>query len=217
MWVAAWVMRIAIKVIGLTTRMKIIEGQEVLDKLIKEKRQVIYCFWHNRIFFMGYFLKNHMRSKGGPNITIIVSESKDAEFIARVVHLWKGGLARGSATRGGSKAMLGLVRALRKSPNAVALTPDGPKGPKYGFKVGALALTQMVKAPIVPVCCYAKKSHVFNSWDNFEIPKLFSRINVSIGEPIDVPPKLTQDGYEIWQKKIEKIMVEQVKYLESSL
>ncbi len=117
---------------------------------------------------------------------MLVSEHDDGEYITRVIRRNGFGVVRGSSTRGGTKGLRGLVRAARRG-HDLALTPDGPKGPRGEFKPGALAVAQMTGLPIVPLAVGASAGWRFRSWDGFLVPKPLSRLTIEYLPPTFVP------------------------------
>ncbi len=158
------------------------EGAEEFYKMQQEKKQVVFSFWHHSILFFSGFLYREYHLKA-TRLSILISQSKDGEFIARTVERWGGVPVRGSSTRGGSGALKKLVRLLRDNPYSVVTTPDGPKGPPLQFQDGTVFLARVAKLPIVTMSMYAENPIVFNSWDNFQVPKPFSTVRVRLGKP----------------------------------
>jgi lysophospholipid acyltransferase (LPLAT)-like uncharacterized protein len=104
--------------------------------------------------------------------------------------------ARGSSTRGGKKAMIEIVKNMKKGfPGA--LTVDGPKGPAHMVKPGIIEIARLCRCAILPLSPYAEKNWVFKkSWDQFRIPKPFTKIIVVIGEPIFIGEEIIRDHYD---------------------
>jgi len=178
----AWILKSLIEMICGSCRVSITSGEEYLKHILDTKEQMIYSFWHNRIFYLSWFLQKHVLKKGVP-LTVLISQSKDGEFIARVVELWKAKTARGSSSRGGMGALKKLIRSTRNGESLVT-TPDGPRGPKYEAQEGTLFLSSATGLPIIAVNCTFYNAWVFNSWDKFMVPKPFSRVEVQFSAPI---------------------------------
>ena len=151
--------------------------------LIEDPRgQFIIALWHNRLFYSVYGLKTRV-ARYGHDILAIISESNDAEFIARATEKWGAFCARGSSTRGGIKAVKKILKAVRYHFHPL-ITPDGPTGPVYQVKDGLPMLAKLTGLPIIPICYEAQKKWVLHSWDGFIIPKPFSKTILDYGEPI---------------------------------
>ena len=136
---------------------------------------VIYSFWHRNIVPLMYL---HRKQK----IVLLISSSADGELIAAPAELMGYKTARGSSRRGGIGASKKLIKLAKD--HFLAITPDGPKGPSRKIKDGIIYLSYLSKLPIVPVVVDVQKEKVFNSWDKFRLPYLFSKVYVTYGEPI---------------------------------
>ena len=165
-------------------------GAEHLQKLREEKRPVIFVFWHGQMLP----LVDLHRDEGS---VVLVSEHADGEYITQILKRYGFGTVRGSSTRGAVKGLKGMIRAARRGRD-LALTPDGPQGPRFRFKAGALMVAQVTGLPIVPVAAGATAAWWMSSWDRFMLPKPFSRVNVEYGAPHFVPRRASQ--HELLQR-----------------
>jgi lysophospholipid acyltransferase (LPLAT)-like uncharacterized protein len=111
--------------------------------------QYIIAFWHSHLLLM-------LHSKYRRPITVIISQSKDGEYIARVFDWYGVDSARGSSTRGGGAALRDMIRHARDGKN-LAFTPDGPKGRARIAKDGVIWAARATGLPIVPIAFAAKK------------------------------------------------------------
>ena len=148
------------------------------------KNPRIFVVWHNRQLMMPFVY----RMMGGRWRTMcaLASRHRDGRIIGRSMNYLGFRMAAGSSTRGGRTALRALVRGLNDGRH-VAVTPDGPRGPLYRFKSGALKLAQLSGAPLYPVAYAAKRRWEFGSWDRMFLPKPFSQAVLVIGEPIEIP------------------------------
>ncbi len=162
---------------GLTTKY-IIKGLKT-DIPQSAKTPVIYAFWHNRQGYLLYPYRLHTK------LCVLVSLSKDGEYIARALPKFNMVAARGSTTRGGAAAFRSLI-AKAKQGYSLALTPDGPRGPVYQASVGVLALARKTGLPIVPAGVYATHKFAVNSWDKFQVMLPFGKCAIVLGEPLNV-------------------------------
>ena len=171
---------IAIKMIGWTVKLTV-EGWENWEAASRDEKIPIYTFWHNRVFLSTYFWR-HRR------IVVMTSRSFDGEYIARFIQRFGYGAARGSSTRGATGAVVEMVRLMRAG-CPTAFTIDGPRGPRYVAKMGAVLLAKKTGHPVLPFSITADKSWAAKkSWDGFQVPKPFSRARVDIAAPIFVAP-----------------------------
>jgi len=168
-----WVIRL----IGCTLRWQV-EGAENLQSIYATKKNVIYTFWHGRIFLGTYFFRNR-------GIVVMSGYNKDARTMARVIERFGYGIARGSSTRGAKRAVVTMLHEIRKNRD-VAFSIDGPRGPRYVAKPGAVWIAAKTGAAIFPFHMSPERKWVINSWDQFHIPKPFSRVLVLMGAPICV-------------------------------
>lgn len=169
---------LAIKFIGRTVKFEI-EGWENWEAVSREGRIPIYTFWHDRVFLATYFWQRRA-------IVVMTSRSFDGEYIARFIQRFGYGAARGSSSRGATGAVVEMVRLMRAGCPA-AFTIDGPRGPRYVAKMGAVLLAKKTGYPILPFTVAAEKYREVNSWDRSQIPRFFTRATVFIAPPIEVP------------------------------
>ena len=166
-----------IRVIGRTIRYQV-SGWENFEAIEAAGRLPIYAFWHDRIFAGTYFFRNR-------GIAVITSQSKDGEYIARFIQRLGYGAIRGSSTRGGVGALVEMIKTMRNG-TPTAFTLDGPKGPRYVAKPGAVILAKKSGNPIMPFVVECRKFWTVGSWDRLQIPKPFTRAKLIIDTPIYV-------------------------------
>jgi len=170
-----------------------VSGEDVVASLRTSGEPVVFAVWH--AFLLAPLW--HRRREG---ITLLVSEHGDGGYLARAAKRWGYEVIRGSSTRGGIKGALGLVRVLQAGGD-VALTPDGPTGPPRIPKPGAIAVASRAGAAIVPVGAFASSSWNVGSWDEFSVPKPFSRVRLVYGEPLRPEPGFSPED----QRPIEEL------------
>jgi lysophospholipid acyltransferase (LPLAT)-like uncharacterized protein len=184
-----------IKIIGRTVRWQVV-GWENWEAASREGQIPIYTFWHNRVFLSTYFWR-------GRRIVVMTSQSFDGEYIARFIQRFGYGAARGSSTRGGVGAIVEMVRLMRAG-LPTAFTIDGPKGPRYVAKMGAVLLAKKTGQPILPFTITPKSFWTVNgSWDHSQIPKPFTRARVDIAAPIYVPPDADESVLEAKRDELQ--------------
>ena len=155
------------------------EGVENFDQFWRQGKPVIFTLWHGRLLPC-----THYHRQGG--IVTLVSQHRDGEYITRVIRRWGFTAVRGSTTRGGLEALRELIQHVRAG-RSLAITPDGPKGPREKMKPGPVLIAQRTGAPIIPVVSGASRASYFGGWDRFMIPHPFARLRISYGEPVFVP------------------------------
>lgn len=175
-----WTVRlglIVLRLLAVTWRTRVVDGQH-LAELRDRGRPLIFVFWHGQMLPLLW----HHRNQG---VAILISQHKDGELIARIGAALGYRAVRGSTSRGGERALLGLVRELRDG-HDVAVTPDGPRGPARRFAPGAAIAAHRAGAPLLPIAAWASRAWRLRSWDQFLIPKPFARVTVAYGPPTEV-------------------------------
>ncbi len=185
--------------VGATLRWHV-ENLQVLESVQNSGKRLILSFWHGRIFMASYFF----RKRG---IVVMTSRNRDGEYIARVIRRLGYGVARGSDTRGARGATIEILRALREGKDG-GLTMDGPRGPRYMAKPGAVYIARKSGCPVVPFNISVEKKWIVNSWDRFQIPRPFSRAVVLIGEPVFVDAAAGKSEIRAAEAKIQRSLEE---------
>lgn len=175
--IADVVFYIAIRLIGSTIRWETV-GDKNLSDATSDGRQPIYCLWHDRIFGGTFFLRDR-------GIVVITSQSLDGEYIARFLKRFGFGTVRGSSTRGGVRALVEMIRYMRRG-LSMAFTVDGPRGPRYVAKTGPIVLARKTGNPMVPFSVECSRFWTIKSWDRMQIPKPFTRAVFIVAAPIFV-------------------------------
>lgn len=187
--------------------------QELPAKFWDQGQYIIAAFWHQRLLMMPFL---PYRGKVG----IMISQHRDGEFIARAVKFFGVDSIRGSTTRGGASALRGMVRFFRTGAN-LAITPDGPQGPRLVVQNGVVELARQTGAPILPVTYSASRKKVFKSWDNFILPFPFSKVVYLWGEPLFVPQDIDKDGLEeerlVLQERLRRITEEADRFFQKKI
>ncbi|MCF7858572.1 MAG: lysophospholipid acyltransferase family protein [Candidatus Cloacimonetes bacterium] len=161
-----------VKLMGLTWRYNL--------RSPKPEGKVIYAFWHRNMLPLMYLHRNQ-------DIIIMISSSKDGDFISGPAELLGYQTARGSSGRKGSKATKELIKRSKDHP--IAITPDGPRGPSEKIKEGVLFLAYATELPIITVAVDVSAEKTFKSWDKFRLPYFFAKINVTYGKPFYIKTK----------------------------
>lgn len=194
LWLAPPLGYACIRAVGATLRLQTLHAERV-EALGRIGRPVILAFWHGRQLMLplGY---------GQLPLYILISEHRDGELIHRIVRRFGFDTVRGSTTRGGVRALRQLVRLGRAGAN-LAVTPDGPRGPRCVAQGGVVQLAKLTGLPILPYTFAALKKKLFGSWDRFEVPLPFSRACFAWGEPISVPADADRAAIEAKRIEVE--------------
>ena len=135
----------------------------------------------------------------------MTSRSFDGEYIARFIQRFGYGAVRGSSTRGGASAVVEMARLMRAG-CTTAFTIDGPKGPRYVAKMGAVLLAKKSGQPILPVTMALKSFWTTPSWDLFQIPKPFTRARIYVAAPIYVPPDADEKTLAAKRDELQEVL-----------
>jgi lysophospholipid acyltransferase (LPLAT)-like uncharacterized protein len=184
----------ALCLLSKTLRLRTVGAEDLFARWARGER-VIVAFWHNRVLMMP------LVNPGQP-ICVMVSAHRDGEIAVRALRRWKVRSVRGSATRGGARGLLQLIRAHRDGFN-LAVVPDGPKGPRYSAKPGVIHLARLTGAAVFPVSYAASRGARLRSWDRLIVPLPFARVVVVVGEPVNVPRDAGPEQIELLRKTLE--------------
>lgn len=176
----SWVGYASIALIGPTLRYAISWEEPPSDPNAILERPVIYSFWHRAVFPAAWMWRRQ-------RIAVMVSRSFDGEYIARIIELFGFQAVRGSSSRGGAEALLGMKSVLETG-DTVAFTIDGPRGPRYVAKPGPVRLSKISGLPMAAFYVALDNPWVLRTWDGFMVPKPFSRALVRVSRKTAVPP-----------------------------
>ncbi len=165
---------------------------------INNKESFVVAFWHGELLMQPF---NYKKLKQSGRVSAMISEHKDGEAITKTVEYLGIGSIRGSSTRGGAKALIGALKELKNN-NDIAITPDGPKGPRHSVADGIVAISKKSNARILIFNCKASKYWQFNSWDKFIVPKPFGKLEFFIQEPLDISNLDVQEAKELIREKM---------------
>jgi len=184
---------------GWMARFEVI-GWENHEKVESDGNLPIYVFWHDRIFLTTYWWRKR-------KIVVMTSRSFDGEYIARFIQRFGYGAVRGSSTRGAVGAVVEMARLMRAG-CTTAFTIDGPKGPRYVAKMGAVLLAKKTGQPIMPVTMALERYWTLPSWDLFQIPKPFTRARVYVAPPIYVPVDADEELLVAKRDELQRVLNE---------
>lgn len=199
-----------------TYRVHKVIGADIADRIIADSDNVYApCYWHQHHVLCSNLLRGWV--KRGFRACFLVSASVDGDVPARVAQSWGAEVIRGSANRTGALALRDMQQMMRRG-YSIVTTADGPNGPKYEFKAGAVLMARIGDVPMVPIACAAERAWYLKRWDDFMIPKPFSRVVLAIGEPVEVPKTTSLNEIEPFrirmQDAINALMIESQALLE---
>lgn len=157
----------------------------------------IFVFWHEYISVI-------LPRWGHTPLTVLCSKHRDGEIVKQIAAALGFHIVRGSSNRGGSDA----IRQLRKHSefSSLAITPDGPRGPRREMAIGPIYLSSLLNMPIVPIGIGIDRAWRLDTWDKFALPKPFSRVRLILGPKIWIPPKRERDDLENYRLGLAKLM-----------
>ncbi len=144
---------------------------------------VVIAFWHGEMLMQPYL---YLKLRPQPRrIAVMIGTHKDGEYIARLIAYFGFDTVRGSSNRNPARALLGALRKMHQGYD-IAITPDGPRGPRHSVADGIVAIAHKRHCPIIPFTVTASRCWRLRSWDRFLIPKPFGTITLRAGEPFSV-------------------------------
>lgn len=194
--IAAWLGAAYIRLVLRTTRWQV-EGREHLDAVLARGTGIIPSIWHGRLFLSPTF------APPGRRTVAMISNNRDGDLIAGVVGHFGVLAVRGSTydrakkrDKGGAEAYSGAERELTEHAAVVAITPDGPRGPRMRAQAGAAQLSAATRCPVLPVSFSVRRGLVLGNWDRFLVPAPFGRGAIVYGPPLDAPAGMQDlEGY----------------------
>jgi lysophospholipid acyltransferase (LPLAT)-like uncharacterized protein len=183
-----------------TLRFRFIDRAGVLTTSPREP--LLWAFWHNRLLVSAYMFERFFPNRRG---AAMASQSKDGEIISAIISCFGLRPIRGSSSRGGARALVEMKRA-HDDGYDVAITPDGPRGPKYHVNPGIVKLAQLTGGKIFPMHIEYSRCWRLKSWDGFMIPKPFARVDITFDELHRVPPTASEDEFEYQRLKFEQLL-----------
>ena len=165
---------------------------------------IIHVLWHNQIFASPYLWRKMYPKR---ECVVLTSASKDGAVLASAVKVFKVGAVHGSSSRRGAAAIVALRRAAKAGKDLV-FTPDGPRGPRYQLQPGVVKIAQTTGLLIVPMHIEYLSCWTLKTWDRFRIPKPFSKVRITLREPITVPRVLDAEGFEKERLRLENSLLE---------
>ncbi len=174
------------------------KNKQVKEQTIQKYGSAVVCLWHDELFPLPYIRKKE-------KAIAVVSQSKDGDLLTGVLKRLGLTVYRGSSSRGGFQVLRSTIKEMDKG-SLIFFTVDGPRGPRHCVKKGALFLAGKCGIPIIPVRIFMSQAVRFKSWDRFQLPKPFSKVQIVWG-----------DAYKILDIDVSGDMTSVVKELEEKL
>lgn len=158
----------------------------------------IVAFWHGELLMQPFLYK---KIRGQHKISVMISEHFDGEIIARIISFFGFSSIRGSSSKGGARALIEAIKTSKEGED-IAITPDGPRGPRHSVEGGIVALAQKTGAKIVVFNYQASRSWRLKSWDKFVVPKPFSKISFFADKILDISDIDAESARELIRKRM---------------
>ncbi len=174
-----------------------VRGWDNIQQQYDAGQPLIVCFWHARMIMTTFGWQDTVK------LSMLSTPHRDGKIAAMTYNRLGIKTIWGSTKKGGSEAARGMIRAL-KGGEAVAITPDGPKGPRQRMQSSAIDIARMSGAKLIPVTATSSSSKILGTWDRLQIPTPFSRGVVWAAPPIDVPRKASDEEFEALRQSFEE-------------
>ncbi len=190
-----------IRCLAFTIRFRVNHDSVFLSQLPPEK--IIFAIWHNRLV-LALVLYHRYVTRRDPQrrLAAIASASRDGGLVAGIIELFGVVPVRGSSSRRAAQALREMV-ALAERGYDLAITPDGPRGPKYTLPEGVIATAQLSGLTIVPVAYHLNWKICLKTWDRFQIPLPFARCEITTGPMVRVPGSISAAEREALRQQVE--------------
>lgn len=190
------------KLLVKTLRYRIVGIERFLD-VKKKGGRVIFAIWHGQLALF-FPIAYHTKVCG------IVSKSKDGEIAAKVIKKFGFDSIRGSSSRSGATAIIDAEKYLEKNYD-IMITVDGPRGPKFDVKSGAVYIAKRFGCTIIPAVAKVNRYKSFSSWDNFLFPFPFAKVDIFLGDPIVFDSSVKREDIKNDTEKLKMKMNEMTK------
>jgi lysophospholipid acyltransferase (LPLAT)-like uncharacterized protein len=201
---AAWLIATGGRTLAGTWRCPVIDHYGVFAS---PPPQVIFAVWHNRLAISMRTWQWVRKRVPAAGLVALISASHDGGVLSRALKYFDVEAVRGSSSRRGAQALLELTSWIERGYH-VAITPDGPRGPRYAVRDGVIALAQVTGLPIVPVSSHVKGKICTKSWDRFQIPVPFARCEIRLGQLLTVPRDLTDSERKNVKSELQRRLTE---------
>ena len=208
------ILRGLIRLLTATYRTEQVIGAETIRPFMADKALCAPCYWHQHHILGSTLIRSWVQQ--GFKACFLVSGSVDGDVPERVAKAWGAEVIRGSANQSGALALRDM-QGMMKNGYSIVTTADGPRGPKYEFKMGAILMARIAGVPIIPIGCAADRAWYLKRWDDFMIPKPFARVVIAIGDPYFIPKDAPLDGLEPHRKAVQEAVMSRMRDSELAL
>ena len=213
-WLGLPVLRGLLGLLTSTYRIAAVIGAENIEPYLNGKSSCAPAYWHQHHILCSTLIHGWIRR--GFKACFLVSGSVDGEVPERIARAWGAEVIRGSANQSGALALRDM-QGMMKRGFSIVTTADGPRGPKYVIKPGVIVMARIGGVAVVPLACAAERAWYLDRWDNFMIPKPFSRVVLAIGKPYPVPADVPLDAIEPHRLNVQEAVMSLMRESEDRL
>ena len=193
---------LAVRTVDATLRWRLVDPEDAFHRVVLAG-PVIFAIWHNRLALSLMTYRRYVvRHQSHRHMAAMVSASRDGGMLAHALKLFHVQPVRGSSSRRGAQALLEMQRLAGQGWD-LAITPDGPRGPRYHLQSGVIGVASATGLPVVPACLDISRKKVLHTWDRFQIPLPFARITIRVAPVLRVPRHPDADTQERLRAELE--------------
>jgi lysophospholipid acyltransferase (LPLAT)-like uncharacterized protein len=192
---------LSLRLLAATIRFRLDDRPQYFNGEPKEK--ILFAFWHNRLALSAILYHRFvLRFAPDRRLAGLVSASRDGGMLAEILGYFSIEPVRGSSSRRGPQALIEMTTWAERDLD-LAITPDGPRGPRYQVQDGVISTAQLTGLPIVPLSYHLNWKIQLKSWDRFQVPLPFARCEITVGKIFRVPREATDAEREELRKQLE--------------
>ena len=204
-FILKWLGYVVLSLIYKTNKFEVY-GLENLESAQKKKRPIMLCVWHGRMLYpIFYVAKNKIKTWA------IASPHQDGYIMAQILKKWGVSIIEGSSNKKSKNVINQMKEIFEKDNNAIiAITNDGPKGPRHIAKENSLKIAQEYNAQIITITGDSTKKWIFKTWDKFYLPKPFGKIIINIAPVYQYKENNLVDSVSIYMNESENKASEKI-------
>ena len=210
--ILAYIIVFYMKLIYYTSK-KRYKNLDIFLNSLRNGEAILISSWHNTIMLMPLLMYQIKRIKNHKEINSLSSKHGDGKIVGNVMNKLNFVNISGSSNSGNKKDrgitindLKKIIKNLKKG-HSLAITPDGPRGPKYKINSQIVNIARLSGGKILPCSCHISKSIRLNSWDQFVFPMPFSKLNYFFDDKIEIPKSLTAEEIEKKNLEIEERII----------
>lgn len=206
--------RLVTRLLAMSYRYEAVIGAENIEPFLDGKAVCAPAYWHQHHVLCSGLVRQWIRR--GFKACVLISGSVDGEVPERIARAYGAEVIRGSASESGSLALRDQ-HAMMKKGYSIVTTADGPRGPKYEMKTGVVVMARVGGVPVLPVACAAERAWYLDRWDDFMVPKPFSRVVLGIGAPYTISREVRLDNIEPHRLNVQEAVMSLMRQCEARL